>query len=478
MCGIFGAIGRSKDPKATYELLNSLYLKTEHRGTDATGFYACYPGDGEVIYDKEPLKASEYVKQRDIWNSVFKQSADVDLIINHCRQTSQGGGPERINKNNHPHWSDDRKVAMVHNGKIPEFNALKSKYDVNSECDSEILLRMFESARLIVKDREKELKEEFPTLTPFLAERVTGLKEIFSRVNYGAMAVAIAERGDDNSRYLWLFRDDERPLHVVDMRSTLGQIFYCSTAEIWRNAIEATPAVKNYVPQDQVIIEFPSLQIWLLGLDPSKEDEEKWNIRKFKITKTKYIDWQEKDDEDDKITFKRAKDTAAAKPAMKVVCRLGNNDEITPSSKKEEGEASSTGSPVGPPLLPPSVKEVAKKKGDDLEGRGGLSKIKAQVVIQKSPDENRDPGDETEWVKPANGVTEILQDSQPIESEEIDLDIFNNLVDEIEKDLARLKTEIHNKAQERSIGNRDFSQVLDSLQVVKQEMAASLGHIS
>jgi predicted glutamine amidotransferase len=350
LCGIFGFIGRSKNPKVTYELLHNLFLKTEIRGTDATGFYATHPGDASIIFDKEPVKSSEYVK-KDVWTKLFAQNNDVDLFIGHCRQTSVGGGPERVNKNNHPHWSHDRRVAITHNGKIPEFTALKSRYDIESECDSEILLRMFESAQIIAKDKEEELKKEFPTLTPFLAERLTGLKEIFSRVNYGAMAVAIAERGDDNQRFLWLFRDDDRPLHVVDMRETLGQIFYCSTAEIWRNALDATPILKkennkegvDYIPSDQVIIEFPSYQIWLLNLDPSKEavaneegilQDNSWNIRKYKVTKTKYIDWKESEDDDDKLSFKMSKEQKRT-PVANIITRLGDNDVIKSEEKEK-----------------------------------------------------------------------------------------------------------------------------------------------
>jgi len=116
MCGIFGFIGRSKNPKITYDLVQNLFLKTEIRGTDATGFYALQPGDGTIILDKEPVKSSDYVK-RDMWTRIFAENNDVDEFIGHCRQTSVGGGPEKVNKNNHPHWSDDRRVAMTHNGK-------------------------------------------------------------------------------------------------------------------------------------------------------------------------------------------------------------------------------------------------------------------------------------------------------------------------------------------------------------------------
>lgn len=423
LCGIFGFIGKSKHPKVTYDLLQSLFLKTEIRGTDATGFYALEPGDGAIILDKEPVKSSEYIK-RDIWTKTFAENCDVDLFIGHCRQTSLGGGPEKINKNNHPHWSDDRKVAMTHNGKIPEFGALKSRYDVESECDSEILLRMFESAQIIARDKEEELKKEFPTLTPFLAQRLLGLKEIFSRVNYGAMAVAIAERGDDNQRYLWLFRDDERPLHVVDMRETLGQIFYCSTDSIWRNALEQTPSIKEFVPQDQVIIEFPSYQIWLLNLDPAKEPE--WAIRKFKITKTKYIDWKESDEEDDKVSFKSGK---KKEPVTKIISRLGNDDVVQAPVEKIIIKNETSSPPV--PLHTVS---------------------------------GRDPGDEDE----SRDFSPVLQSTFELEGE-IDLKTFDKMVEEIELRLEKIKTEVHNRQQEKSLNNRDFSQALDQLENMRNE---------
>lgn len=517
MCGIFGAIGQSKNPQVSFDLLNSLFLKTEPRGTDASGFYATFPGTGEdagVIFDKEPKKSSEYIKECAHWNKVFKSNPDVNAFIGHCRATSVNVGSEKFNKNNHPHLSDDRTVAMVHNGKVPEYTALRGKYDMNSDCDSEILLRMFESARVISKGREKELKEEFPTLTPFLAERLLGLKEIFSRVNYGAMAVAIAERGDDGQRYLWLFRDDERPLHVVDMRKTLGQIFFCSTADIWRNAIDATPSVKPFIPQDQVIIEFPPLQIWLLNFDPNKsemvdlKDEAGnvtgaapefgaacWNIRKFKISKTKYIDWKQEDDEDDKLSFKKAKDAAPTKPPMKTLHRLDDKQEpvkgkvVTATLVDDDAPlelVDDDASQEGPPPLPPVKVENngtgnGKKKVNGSGGSdscGGVNTALARVPVSAQVKVGgRQPGDESEHDESPDSP--ILKNAQPVGTEEeINLDDFDKTLEQIEKNFAKIKEEVHRRAKEKSISGRDFSQVIDGLEVVRAEQTAIIGNLT
>lgn len=476
LCGIFGFIGRSKNPKVTYELLHNLFLKTEVRGTDATGFYATHPGDSSIIFDKEPVKSSEYIK-KEVWTKVFEKNSDVDLFIGHCRQTSVGGGPERVNKNNHPHWSHDRRVAITHNGKIPEFTALKSRYDIESECDSEILLRMFESAQIIAKDKEEELKKEFPTLTPFLAERLTGLKEIFSRVNYGAMAVAIAERGDDNQRYLWLFRDDDRPLHVVDMRETLGQIFYCSTAEIWRNALDATPILKkennkegvDYIPSDQVIIEFPSYQIWLLNLDPSKEavandegviQDNSWNIRKFKITKTKYIDWKESEEDDDKLSFKLSKEMK--RPLLeKIITRLGDND-IVKSDEKEKVLV-----PLG--VSADDLDDKKKIKGGNPTGFRSGGRVEAKVNV------GNDPGDESDTYETPTGYVEpILKSSELVTEGVLDLTTFNDDISDLIKKLEKIKEETNGKATANALPNRNFSIILDNLETMRQEATKTL----
>jgi Glutamine amidotransferase domain len=443
MCGIFGFIGKSTNPKVSFDLANSLFVKTEIRGEHASGFWSCETGDGCIAYDKEPVKSTVYVN-RGIWAKDFA-SLDADLLVGHCRLTSIG--PEKINKNNHPHWSEDKKVAMVHNGKIPEYNALKDHYATTSECDSEILLRMFESAEAF-KDQEEFLKKEFPTLPPFLAYRLLGLKEIFSRVNFGAMAVGIAERGDDGSRYLWLFRDDDRPLHVVDMRKTLGQIFFCSTAEIWRSSVGAcSSATDEIIPKDQVIIEFPSYQVWLLAVDAKQE----WNIRKFKITKTKYYNWEKEEEEDKLLAAKKKEEKPSVcidKPVVKTISRLGKDDAII-----DKGNSSGKR-----PL--PEVDLTDKKKVD----------VTTTVTEERN------------WVNPE--IPETDDDLPPTEElsgfskfvipEGVDMEAFDRAASEIEESFQKLKTQVHNLSNEGSLSNKDFSCIMDSMESLRRELEGTL----
>lgn len=449
MCGILGFIGRSRNPRVSFEMANALLLKTETRGEHATGFWSCECGDNRVFFDKEPIKSSIYAS-RSIWQKEFS-AANTDLLLGHCRFTSVNVGHERYNKNNHPHVSDDRRVALVHNGKIPEYGALKSRYDLRSDCDSEILLGMFESSESY-KGKEEFLKKEFPNLTPDIAYRMMGLKEVFSRVNWGAMAVAIGERGENTtSRHLWLFRDEERPLHVVDMRKTLGQIFFCSTAEIWRNALEACPAIKPYVPDDQVLIEFPPYQVWMLVTDVTEDPEvNSWRIKKFRITKTKFYDW--KDDDHTKILRPKRK------PVAIVVTRLGADEEL-----KKDVVAS------GPPTSTVVTAPESRKK-----------KINQGVTQYHEPEDVQtcDNGTEDDCLArhAASATDAALEELSPVvlEPMEIDMEAFDTMMKELRTLITDVETSVRTLQRENSLEPRDFSTLMDSLKDAHAEIKGSL----
>ena len=496
MCGILGFIGKSQNPRVSFELANSLLIKTEKRGEHATGFWACERGDGRIFFDKEPVKSSVYAT-RDIWCKQFA-NADADLLIAHCRFTSLNVGHEKYNKNNHPHVSEDRRVALVHNGKIPEYSALKSRYDLRSDCDSEILLGMFESGHEF-KNKEDYLKQEFPTMSPEIAYRMMGLKEVFSRVNYGAMAVAIGERGDDTrQRFLWMFRDDERPLHVVDMRSTLGQIFFCSEAEIWRSAVEACPSVKPYIPSNQVIIEFPSYQVWLLSIDPNSEEKvealaweslkdqkdkedkplyaakedvpaqewkrasianaDAWRVKKFRITKTKFYDWKPDDDED--VKLKRVK---ASKPCAKVVSRLAADEEVTKTESKQESkqeETRTTGLPIRASAIVSNIAAPPGKK------KANPNAVCGEDIDYGADDDVIDRHTKDEAL---NGLSETS-----IPDTEIDMDAFHALMTELKQLLADVETNVENLEREKTLSKKDYSVIMDSLKDAHAELKGSI----
>lgn len=292
MCGIVCAIGKPKNPKLSYDLFTDLLKKTETRGDDATGFWAT-EGD-TILFSKEPVKSTEFVLNNKIWLDL--KNRETDLIIAHCRKKSFNSiGTEKDNRNNHPFVSTDKKTALIHNGNVPEYEVLKDEYSIISNCDSEILLRVFETGHTYGEDflrkqfsdlkitenqKIENLKDNEPL--PQWTQRLMGTIDIFSRINYAALAVGIGEIWEDGTKALWLFRNKERPIHVIDMRESLGQIFAVSTLNIWRDGVMSCPEVEKYAAKEGVI-EFPTNGIWLLSVRPDGE----WYTKKLKIKKTR-----------------------------------------------------------------------------------------------------------------------------------------------------------------------------------------------
>jgi len=318
VCGITGYLGESKKPIATYQIITKLFEKTESRGMDAAGFWGTQAGrDGKIIFHKEPIKASLLVK-KEIWRKVARLNPN--LLLCHARAASQGVGEPSHNFNNHPFVSHNRLIGLVHNGRITdqEYQALKQKYEVLSECDSEILLRVFEGA----EKYSRKAKEEFPDFSAHIAARFAGLRDIFSLVNQGHMAVAIGER-QDNSRFLWLFRNIHRSLYLVDMRETLGQIFFCSTPEIWQDAIGACESVHAYIGKSHKIIEVPPEEIWFFKITSDAPQVEK--VQRFDIARDNdYKQWVY---DGERLTINRRN------ADVEVVCRLDENEDVIKGEK-------------------------------------------------------------------------------------------------------------------------------------------------
>ncbi len=272
MCGIAGYIGYSKKPKLTYELITNLFDHLEVRGTDASGLWGTEPGkDGRVVYHKEPVRSSEFIKS-DFWQKMKK--VKLDLLIIHARATSKGGGHASVNENNHPFVTADLRVALAHNGTLEEADFLKEKYQILSDTDSEYLLRMYEHGL------EKE-HQVIPGVPDEVSWRVNAIKDIWSVVSIGAMAVTIGERIDDNQRGLLLFRNEKRPLWLADLRHTLGQVFWFSSPDIWYRAVAANAQLKKVCWGSQKLVELPPYQVWYMRID--KEDQVVTEENLFKL---------------------------------------------------------------------------------------------------------------------------------------------------------------------------------------------------
>jgi predicted glutamine amidotransferase len=273
MCGIAGFIGQSHKPKVSYELITQLFDFLEIRGVDAAGAWGTEIGDGRIVYHKDSLRSSEFIKT-DFWKDL--RTIKLDMLIVHARATSRGGGHASKNSNNHPFVSQDYRMGMVHNGTIEEASFLKERYQTFSETDSECLLRIFEHGM----DEEFEEIEGVPA---DIANRVSGIKKIWSYISTGAMAVALGERVSAKRRELCLFRNDKRPLWVADLRAVLGQVFFFSSPEIWYRAVSGNDYFKKILSNSQKLIEVPADQVWFLGIDSDSPTVTENSLFKFKL---------------------------------------------------------------------------------------------------------------------------------------------------------------------------------------------------
>jgi hypothetical protein len=268
MCGIAGFVGKSKRPEVTYDIITQVFSGTEARGTDAAGFWGTDVYDN-ILYHKEPIRSSELVKSP-VWRAVANY--ELDLLLVHARQASAGVGEPYMNKNNHPFVSTDRTLGLIHNGRIPEFDTLRRRFQVLSECDSEILLRIIEAG-------EDEGRAGFPS------SRFVGIKNLFSLINHGHMAVALGEWMEGGARQLWLFRNRHRSLWVIDLRQTLGQVFFCSTPDIWHEAVSSCRAMSR-----QKLIEVPAEEVWHFEISREKTCPDK--VDRYQVCReAKHSDW-------------------------------------------------------------------------------------------------------------------------------------------------------------------------------------------
>jgi hypothetical protein len=199
----------------------------------------------------------------------------------HARGASKGVGEPAINSNNHPFTSSDKSLGLIHNGRVDdsEYNALKQKFEVKSNCDSEILLRIIENSENFDLDLSNE----------FYPHRLSGIKDVFSLINEGHMAVALGERGNDGDRMLWLFRNQYRPIWLVDMRELLGQIFFFSEPNIWEEAVNECGNFKSSI-KSQKLIEIPHGQIWFFRTTDNEQNP--ISVSKFEAVKENTQPWQ------------------------------------------------------------------------------------------------------------------------------------------------------------------------------------------
>ncbi|MCD6180362.1 MAG: glutamine--fructose-6-phosphate transaminase (isomerizing) [Bacteroidales bacterium] len=167
MCGIVGYIG----PREAYPILIKGLKRLEYRGYDSAGI-ALADGDLKLYKTAGRVKDLEAsVKGKDISGTIG---------IGHTRWATHGE-PNQLNA--HPHYSQYKTLAMIHNGIIENYASLREEMQMRghnflSETDTEVLIHLIED----VQQKEG-------------LDLVEAVRIALNQV-VGAYAIAILSKGD------------------------------------------------------------------------------------------------------------------------------------------------------------------------------------------------------------------------------------------------------------------------------------------
>jgi glucosamine--fructose-6-phosphate aminotransferase (isomerizing) len=170
MCGIVAYIGK----KEAYPILIKGLQRLEYRGYDSAG--VALLNNGKLnLYKKQGKVANleAYAEDKDTGGSVG---------IAHTRWATHG---EPNDKNAHPHYSSDERLAIIHNGIIENYDVLKEElksrgYIFKSDTDTEVLIHLIE-------DIQKKEKVHLPEAVRLALLSVTG-----------AYAIAVISKDEPN----------------------------------------------------------------------------------------------------------------------------------------------------------------------------------------------------------------------------------------------------------------------------------------
>jgi len=133
MCGIIGYVGK----KAASPILLEGLRRLEYRGYDSAGV---------AVLGGDDLRVRKKIGRIDkgLARLLKSEPAAGNLGIGHTRWATHGPPSD---ENAHPHFDQSRKIAVVHNGVIENYGALKQKLLANghkflSDTDTEVLAHL------------------------------------------------------------------------------------------------------------------------------------------------------------------------------------------------------------------------------------------------------------------------------------------------------------------------------------------------
>ena len=141
MCGIIGYIG----PRDAAGVILDGLRRLEYRGYDSAGIAVM--NGGQIHADRAVGKLANLAARL----PSLRQAAGVDQQIvqtgiGHTRWATHGGVTEQ---NAHPHFSADRRVAVVQNGIVENYAELKRELEeegvvFHSETDTEVISHLID----------------------------------------------------------------------------------------------------------------------------------------------------------------------------------------------------------------------------------------------------------------------------------------------------------------------------------------------
>ena len=210
MCGIVGYIGSKNCVPIVLEGLKRL----EYRGYDSSGISVI--NDGKITTHKKIGRISEL-------ESIIPNNLGGVVGIGHTRWATHGGV---LDKNAHPHISNNKRFSIIHNGIIENYQQIKNKlidegFVFQSDTDSEVI------AHLLEKNYKANFEEAFYKTLPMLEG------------TYGIVALSL-----DDPNYLMVARKgsplvigvgDSEMFVASDVNAFLGytkQVVYLEDYEI------------------------------------------------------------------------------------------------------------------------------------------------------------------------------------------------------------------------------------------------------
>src|SRR5690606_24090467 len=130
-CGIIAYVGK----RQAYPILIKGMKRLEYRGYDSTGVALL---NGGIAIHKKQGKVSE------LEQSLVNTPLEATVGIGHTRWATHGVPSD---ENAHPHYGQTRRLAIIHNGIIENYAALKEElskhgHTFHSQTDTEVLIHL------------------------------------------------------------------------------------------------------------------------------------------------------------------------------------------------------------------------------------------------------------------------------------------------------------------------------------------------